>query len=186
VIFYVGRHGRTCSGHPRLSSGALKTWMPATSAGMTNSFPHPEAATKRPSKDEAEAPEQHPSRLAFGERIRMRTKFVAWMKRGEIWGNVTGVAERSEAHADSGEIQQRCVGTALRAFPPYATLAAGYSPLGNDSKKLMSPWRLFLSATTRWISCSRVLSAPGWLAGEVTGRSKSPNGAVLRERMSGR
>ncbi len=34
--FDRGRHGRTCSGHPRLCFGAaLKTWMPATSAGMT-------------------------------------------------------------------------------------------------------------------------------------------------------
>src|SRR5207302_9390808 len=31
--FSVRRHGRTCSGHPRLR--CVKTWMPATSAGMT-------------------------------------------------------------------------------------------------------------------------------------------------------
>ncbi len=30
------RHGRTCSGHPRLCFGwALKTWMPATSPRIT-------------------------------------------------------------------------------------------------------------------------------------------------------
>src|SRR5579863_4018656 len=30
------RHGRTCSGYPRLSIRAIpKTWMPATGAGMT-------------------------------------------------------------------------------------------------------------------------------------------------------
>src|SRR5215467_3616718 len=31
------RHGRACPGHPRLwSCSVLKTWMPATSAGMTS------------------------------------------------------------------------------------------------------------------------------------------------------
>src|SRR5215471_10587324 len=31
------RHGRACPGHPRLwSCSAFKTWMPATSAGMTS------------------------------------------------------------------------------------------------------------------------------------------------------
>jgi len=30
------RHGRACPGHPRLSwCNSAKTWMPATSAGMT-------------------------------------------------------------------------------------------------------------------------------------------------------
>jgi hypothetical protein len=31
----MARHGRTCSGHLRLCWLAAKTWMPATSAGMT-------------------------------------------------------------------------------------------------------------------------------------------------------
>src|SRR6266481_2697143 len=30
------RHGRACSGHPRLPAKLLKTWMPGTSPGMTN------------------------------------------------------------------------------------------------------------------------------------------------------
>jgi hypothetical protein len=34
---FIWRHGRACPGHPRLScrKPARKTWMPATSAGMT-------------------------------------------------------------------------------------------------------------------------------------------------------
>src|ERR1700741_3213941 len=44
------RHGRTCSGHPRLRLYAgLKTWMPATSAGMTTflrSFPRKRESRK--------------------------------------------------------------------------------------------------------------------------------------------
>jgi hypothetical protein len=34
---FIRRHGRACPGHPRLSSceSVRKTWMPATSAGMT-------------------------------------------------------------------------------------------------------------------------------------------------------
>src|SRR5262245_6432971 len=32
----LGRHGRACPGHPRLAElHCVKTWMPATSAGMT-------------------------------------------------------------------------------------------------------------------------------------------------------
>jgi 3-hydroxyisobutyrate dehydrogenase-like beta-hydroxyacid dehydrogenase len=34
---FLRSHGRACPGHPRLSrrKAATKTWMPATSAGMT-------------------------------------------------------------------------------------------------------------------------------------------------------
>src|SRR6185437_16597855 len=35
--------------------------------------PHPEVRAQRASKDEAEAPEPHPSRRAFGAHLRMRS-----------------------------------------------------------------------------------------------------------------
>ncbi|TKT71861.1 hypothetical protein YH63_010785 [Afipia massiliensis] len=37
MISVHDRHGRARPGHPRLTSKNRKTWMPATSAGMTNS-----------------------------------------------------------------------------------------------------------------------------------------------------
>jgi hypothetical protein len=50
------RHGRARPGHPRLGYAIGKTWMPATSAGMTNSEfnmlkhrDHPAAVALQPS-----------------------------------------------------------------------------------------------------------------------------------------
>src|SRR6266851_6813552 len=37
MLEHIPRHGRACPGHPRLTRRRLKTWMPATSAGMTTS-----------------------------------------------------------------------------------------------------------------------------------------------------
>ena len=77
----IARSEATKQSSRRLRTGLLRS-------ARNDELPHPEAAAKRSSKDEAEAPEQHPSRLAFGEHLRMR---------------------------DDGEIQEG-VGTALRAF----------------------------------------------------------------------
>jgi len=42
IVPHKRRHGRACPGHPRLWFGAqFKTWMPATSAGMTGQNPVP-------------------------------------------------------------------------------------------------------------------------------------------------
>ena len=35
TCYALSRHGRAWPGHPRLCAGTQKTWMPATSAGMT-------------------------------------------------------------------------------------------------------------------------------------------------------
>ena len=35
LVSCIRRHGRACPGHPRPCCQAVKTWMPATSAGMT-------------------------------------------------------------------------------------------------------------------------------------------------------
>ena len=75
----IRRHGRACPGHPRLCCQAVKTWMPATSAGMMgNAIPFDprrhSAVARQNYRNRSRNPlkGEEPARLAWLSCVRLR------------------------------------------------------------------------------------------------------------------
>jgi hypothetical protein len=85
------RHGRACPGHPRLAfcSATRKTWMPATSAGMTAQMSPLDGGLRngyrRPGAIRA-VMQKPPNRVVRRPVVRIQPKEIAWIAYGAIHG----------------------------------------------------------------------------------------------------